>query len=63
MTQAAHPAYLTCQHTEALKIAHGRALAAAAVHQARGLLHFAKLCEDRATEVMAVLADRAKQVS
>lgn len=59
MAAATHPEFLTKQSTEALKIAHGRALAVTAVHQARGLFHFAQLCEDRATAIMAVLSDRA----
>jgi hypothetical protein len=58
MAQATHPAYLIGQSTEALKMAHGKALGAAAIHQAGGRFYFAELCEGRAAEIMALLSDR-----
>jgi hypothetical protein len=60
MASNTHPEFLTRQTTSALKNAQGRALAAAAIHQARGAFYMAELCEKRAAEILAVLSDRAQ---
>jgi len=60
---AAHPDFLTRQPTDALKLAHGKALAACAIHQAGGRFYFAELCEKRAADIMAVLADRTAEAA
>lgn len=62
-TQAAHPAFLTRQPTDALLAAHARAMGASAVHQSRGAFYFAELCEERAKQILAVLDERAAQVA
>lgn len=59
----AHPSYLIGQSTEALKIAYGKALGAAAIHQAGGRFYFAELCEKRAAEIMALLSERLAQAA
>jgi hypothetical protein len=63
MPTAAHPSYLIGQSTEALKVAHGKAIAAAAIHQAGGRFYFAELCEKRAAEIMALLSDRLEKAA
>lgn len=53
------PEFLIRQSDEALRNAHARAMGASAVHQARGAFYFAELCENRATEILAILDSRA----
>ena len=51
------------QSSEALLIAHARAIGASAVHQARGAFCMAELCEDRADAILQVLDARRAEAA
>lgn len=55
---AQHAEFLTRQTTPALRIAHAKAMAACAIHQAGGRFYMAELCEKRAQDIQAVLDAR-----
>lgn len=45
---------------DAVKALQGRAIAAAAIHQAGGRFYMAELCEQRAADLLGVLAQRVQ---